>query len=354
MSRSRSTFLDADSSLIERNLRFVRDESEEQFNNMFGPIVEQAQDISSGRSRVVKPLPGFCIKAFRKDTRGKFFINVCHTDGIPAPEDITEDKLMDILNDGTPSSFKIPMSITQPRFTKDQSDKQCQVCDIAVNSTFFQKIKSGGLFRDFLITIVLEGIDSKYNIALDESDWRLLKNKSCVDKLIAHNIQNRDVKTVLESYKQPTDKDLKKLKELETPSLLSDNIPKRKLIEEIDPGTIKTMKDVRNKLSGKDEYVPDPTKLAISQAGFKKPDCRLFREPASGKVKKLIGEFYLPECTSAKEITLDVGEDRILLEARKKGYLLDAFVDYQLDRTQVNAQFNIHTKMLNVIMPVAN
>lgn len=204
---------------------------------------------------------------------------------------------MAILNDGTPSSFKIPMSITQPRFMKDHLDKQCQVCDIAVNSTFFKKIESGGLMRDFLITIVLEGIDSKYNIALDETDWRVLKNKKFVDKLTAHNIQNRDVKTVLESYKYPTESDLSKIKELETPQLGIDK-PKKKLIEEIDPVTIKTMKDVKNKLSGKDEYVPDPTKVAISQAASKKPDCRLFREPASGRVKTLIGEFYLPECVS--------------------------------------------------------
>lgn len=225
---------------------------------------------------------------------------MCQTDGIPAPEDITEDQLMAILNDGTPSSFKIPMSITQPRFMKDNSDKQCQVCDIAVNSTFFKKIESGGLMRDFLITIILEGIDSKYNITLEETDWRVLKNKKCVDKLTAHNIQNRDVKTVLESYTNPTTTDKSKIQELETPSRLVDNAtrPKKKLIEEIDPVTIKTMKDVRNKMSGKDEYVPDPTKLAISQAASRKPDCRLFREPAAGRAKMLIGEFYLPECVS--------------------------------------------------------
>ncbi|XP_065072707.1 PIH1 domain-containing protein 1 [Ochlerotatus camptorhynchus] len=351
MAHSRSTFLEADSSLIERNLLFVRDEAEETFNTMFGPIVEQAQDISSGRSKVVKPLPGFCLKAFRKDTREKFFINICQTDGIPAPDDITDDQLMAILNDGTPSSFKIPMSITQPRIMKDNSDRQCQVSDIAVNSTFFKKIESGGLMRDFLITIVLEGIDSKYNIALEETDWIVLKNKKFVDKLTAHNIQNRDVKTVLESYKNPTNADKSKIQELEIPSQLGDNTtrPKKKLIEEIDPVTIKTMKDVRNKMSGKDEHVPNPTKIAISP---RKPDCRLFREPAAGKAKMLIGEFYLPECTSAKEFTLDVGEDRILLEARKKGYLLDAFVDYQIDSTRVIAQFNTDTKMLNVIMPV--
>uniref|UniRef100_A0A8D8J5D0 PIH1 domain-containing protein 1 n=3 Tax=Culex pipiens TaxID=7175 RepID=A0A8D8J5D0_CULPI len=356
MAKPRTTFLEADSSLMERNLRFVRDEAQEEFNNMFGPIVEQAQDISAGRSKVVKPLPGFCLKAFKKESKEKFFINLCQTDGIPAPEDITDEQLMAILNDGTPSQFKVPMSISQPRPMKDNSGTECQVCDIAVNCTFFKKVETGGLMQDFLITIVFEGIDSKYGIRLDELDWRVLKNKKFVDKLIAHSVANRDVKAVYESYKNPTPEDMLKLRELDGLSSggTGEVKPKKPLIEEIDPVAIKAMKNDKNKTSGKDGavYVPDPTKVAISQASCKKPDCRLFREPATGLAKMLIGEFYLPECTSVNEITLDVGEDRILLEARKKGYLLDAFVDYTIDSSKVQAKFNTESKMLNVIMPI--
>lgn len=56
--------------------------------------------------------------------------------------------------------------------------------------------------------------------------------------------------------------------------------------------------------------------------------------------------------TSAKEITLDIGEDRILLEARKKGYLLDAFVDYQIDGSRISAQFNTKTKVRFCLMNI--
>lgn len=355
MSRSKSTFLDADSSIMEKNLRFIRDEAEEEFNNMFQPIVEQAESISSGKSKVVKPLPGFCLKAFRKDSQEKFFINICQTDGIPAPEDITEEELLNILNDGTPSSFRIPMSITQPRQITDSSGKQCQVCDIAVNCKFFQRIDKAGLMRDFMITIVFEGLSSKYNVTLDDTNFRVLKNKQFIDKLIPHNIQNRDVKTVYESYRNPTEADLRKIEELSNPHLpqsIGSQSSTKRLIEEIDPGTMKTMKDEKNKMSGKDEYIPDPTKMAISQASCKRPDCRLFKEPAVGRARVLMGEFYLPECTSIKEITLDIGEDRILLEARKKGYLLDAFVDYPIDSNKVTANFNSESRMLNVVMPI--
>ncbi|XP_055643289.1 PIH1 domain-containing protein 1-like [Toxorhynchites rutilus septentrionalis] len=352
MSKPSTAFLDADSSLIEKNLRFVRDETEEEFNNMFGPIMEQAQDISSGRSKIVKPSPGFCVKAFRQDNREKFFLNICQTDGIPPPEDITEDQLLAILNDGSPGSFKIPMSITQPRSTQDSSDKTCQVCDIAVSCKFFSKIEKGGLMRDFLITIIFEGINTKYNIALSATDWRVLKNKKVIGKLITHNIQNRDVKTVYENYKNPTQADLQTIQQLDNPKGTESLKPKKKLIEVMDADVAKTIKNVKNEMSGNDEYIPDPTKVAISRAGSKKPDCRLFREPAVGNPKVLIGEFYLPQCISANEITLDVGEDRILLEARKKGYLLDEFVAYKIDTNLVQARFNTETNVLDVIMPI--
>ncbi|XP_053695524.1 PIH1 domain-containing protein 1 [Sabethes cyaneus] len=352
MSPLKSTFLEADSSITEKNLRFIRDEAEEEFNSIFQPVVEQAQSISSGKSKIVKPSPGFCLKAFVKDSQEKFFINICQTDGIPAPEDITEEQLLNILNDGAPGSFKIPMSITQPRQITDNSAKQCQVCDIAVNCKFFKRIETPGLMRDFMITIVFEGLSSKYNITLDDTNFRVLKNKKCIDKLIMHHIENRDVKSVYESYRNPTEDDLRKIEELSNPRSSHSQKPTKRLIEEIDAGTMKTMKDEKNKLSGKDEYVPDPTKVAISQASCKRPDCRLFKEPAIGKARVLMGEFYLPKCTSSKEITLDIGEDRILLEARKKGYLLDVFVDYPINSSKVSANFNLETRMLNVVMPV--
>lgn len=43
---------------------------------------------------------------------------------------------------------------------------------------------------------------------------------------------------------------------------------------------------------------------------------------------------------SASEITLSCGEDRLLFEARKRGYLFDGFVDYTIDQEGVKAEFN--------------
>uniref|UniRef100_A0A182WGR2 PIH1 domain-containing protein 1 n=1 Tax=Anopheles minimus TaxID=112268 RepID=A0A182WGR2_9DIPT len=303
---------------------------------------------------------GFCIKAFKKGSKDKFFINLCQTDGIPPPRDITEDELIRILNDGEPNSFRIPMSITVPRTTQDKSDQSCQVCDIAINTKFYDKIESGGLLREFLITVLFDGVENKYDISLDESNFRILKNKKFMDRLIPHNIQNRDVKQVIESYPSQSAEDRALLSELENPRPLMGGSQatqgRKPLIEEIDAGTVKTVKNERNSsrtvVPDRTPYVPDPTKVAIAQAATKKPESKLFREPPAGKAKRLIGEFHLPECISSSEITLDVGEDRILLEARKKGYLLDVFVDYRIDESKVEAHFDSTTKILQVTMPV--
>ena len=44
-------------------------------------------------------------------TSQKVFLNICQTDAIPAPADITDSELTDILDSDEPSSFRIPMSL---------------------------------------------------------------------------------------------------------------------------------------------------------------------------------------------------------------------------------------------------
>ncbi|XP_049538603.1 PIH1 domain-containing protein 1 [Anopheles darlingi] len=356
---SKTTYLDG--SGIEKSLRIVKNEAEEQLESIFAPVAELAEEINSGRSKVVKPAPGFCIKAFRKGTEEKFFINVCQTDGIPAPRDVTEDELIAMLNDGEPNRYRIPMSITIPREIVDKSNQACVVCDIAINDAFFKRIEPGGLMREFLINVLFDGIEGKHSIVLDDTNFRILKNKKFMDRLIPHNIQNRDVRQVLETYADPSDADremLRKVQDKPATAAGGTRPAGKPLIEEIDPSTIKTVKNdtntTRTAIAGAADkpYVPDPTKVAISQAATRKPESKLFREPANGRAERLIAEFHLPECVSSSEITLDVGEDRILLEARKKGYLLDAFVNCSIDEHHVQAKFDTVTKILEVTMPV--
>ena len=47
-------------------------------------------------------------------------MNVCTSERIPPPEDITDDELISILNSEEPSNFKVPMSIGHGHEEKDK------------------------------------------------------------------------------------------------------------------------------------------------------------------------------------------------------------------------------------------
>lgn len=260
--------LDADPTILENNLRIVKvtqvfvltfqkvpktflfqDDFEDEFNNIFTPLTQERP------SKVIKPETGFCIKGFQVKENKKIFINICHTDGIPAPVDIDEQDLTEILQSDEPHSYKVPMSLSDPRLATDRTGKQETACDIAINTKFFKKIEKGGLFQNFFITLIFEALDNKYDIEINEENWVILKNRTVFGTLVPHRIQDRDVQKVKE-YNG------------------TENVEKKVLIEEIAESDYKKLSD----------------KKTI------KPEHKLVQETTNGEVNKLIAQFQLPEC----------------------------------------------------------
>lgn len=245
---------------------------------------------------------GFCIKTFKLVDDEKLFINICQSDGIPPPENITTDQLTTILNADN-STYKVPMSITEIRQAKDKSNKLARVCDIAINPRFYEKIERIELFREFFYTIIVEAMETKYNIKVDQSKWIVLNNRKVFGSLITHRVQNRDVRKVLESYQNPSDEDKKLIRELA-------GVKKNNLIVELgSPNTLSTKKIPQHRLA----LLPTNT---------------------------LIAEFLLTGIASDKDITLDIGEDCIILLCPKRGYSFNEYFDYKIDQSKSFADFN--------------
>lgn len=61
---------------------------------------------------------GICVKT-RTVGREKIFVNVCTSDKIPPPEDISDTRLLELLNDEVPA-YTIPMSIGFERMEADK------------------------------------------------------------------------------------------------------------------------------------------------------------------------------------------------------------------------------------------
>jgi hypothetical protein len=62
---------------------------------------------------------GMCVKT-HTEAGDKMFINICHTPEVPAPEDISEDALMEIWTSEDHSSFRVPMSIGEGHAEADK------------------------------------------------------------------------------------------------------------------------------------------------------------------------------------------------------------------------------------------
>ncbi|CAH0555479.1 unnamed protein product [Brassicogethes aeneus] len=308
--KSKPVFLDIDSSIVENNLRFAQNE-EEDFTKLFTNATKP--------SKLVKPSPGLCVKTKEVGTSTKVFVNVCQTDAIPPPKEITEQELLELLKDEEPD-FKVPMSIGETRTEKDKNNIDAKVVDIAINPKFFKKIESIQSFKEFFMAVAFQIIiilffEHKYGlVCVDEKI--ILRNKRAFGILQSHRIEQREIDEKMgkqaESNKSVLDKITGRTEE-----------PKKKVL-------IETISSAENKV--------------------KEPEYRLYKK--KGGQNCLIGEFRLPNLVSVSELTLDIGEDRILLESTAKGYFLDIFVPYVVRRESCTSTFEKASKVLTVTMPL--
>ncbi len=217
------------------------------------------------------------------------------------------------------------MSLGVPRKEKDKSGAPCLACDVAVNSSWFDDCLAGGdnlVFTTFVVNIAMEGLCDKYGdeVNLDRQGWTILKNKKYLGTAQKHTIQKR---------------------------------AKGNKIFELDEGGQKTV--IKSKEKKEERSVLPVRVLEESSSSTSTPKYKLFKEPLhSPDPDRLTAEVFLPGVRSTRDFTLDVGGDRIVVEARKAGLLLDVFVDLDIDceHDDCRAQFHRDTKVLTVTLPL--
>ncbi|RUS76933.1 hypothetical protein EGW08_015306 [Elysia chlorotica] len=277
--------------------------------------VDTPQQVSGGVPYVtIVPVPVMCLKT-RTDKGEKVFINLCESGNVPEPKDLTDDELLQVLDSEDPTQFRIPMSIGEPHAEIDKSGSGCTAYDVVVNPKFMEKMKKSELFKTFFLTIMCEGIESKYDILL-KRDWVVLKNRKCVGKMAEQQIRTKSKPLIMDMNNEVPDQ------------LPSDQPEKRNLIEEVQQHEEDLMK-----------RAPEP-KFTIIQ------------EPSEGHPDFLVAEIHLPNIKTAQSLTLDIGEDHLVLTTRSHTYHLDIFLPFNLVTEDCGAQFDRTTKILTVTMPV--
>jgi len=281
----------------------------------------------------VTPEPGICVKT-RNLAGGKVFVNVCKINEIPPARPITEDQLQKIIaEEDYATDFRVPMSLGEPRAEKDKAGGPCHCADVAVNAAWFEDTMQGSLtFTTFLVHVAMEGLCEKYgDVAnLDRQNWTILKNKKYMGAVQRHRIQQRASGN--------------KIKELP-----SENGPLiREVVDSDRP--LKTKGETASKAS---EVVRPPLAPATHRQPEQTPKFILTKEPKeSDDPDFLVAEVELPGVRSVRELLVEVGEDRIVVEARKCGYLLDVFVPFEVDQDAVGAEFHRDKQVLTLTMPL--
>lgn len=148
--------------------------------------LQQAQTERS-ESTQIRPQPGFCIKT--NSSEGKVFINICHSPSIPPPVDVTEDELLQMLEEDQ-AGFRIPMSLGEPHAELDAKGQGCTAYDVAVNSNFYLRMQNSDFLRELVVTIAREGLEDKYGLQLNP-EWRMLKYRPFLGSILQQNIRSQ-------------------------------------------------------------------------------------------------------------------------------------------------------------------
>ncbi|XP_007531411.1 PIH1 domain-containing protein 1 [Erinaceus europaeus] len=262
------------------------------FEELLLQASKELQQAQTGRpdSTQIQPQPGFCVKT--NSSEGKVFINICHSPSIPPPADLTEDELLQMLEEDQ-AGFRIPMSLGEPHAELDAKGQGCTAYDVAVNSDFYRRMQNSDFLRELVITIAREGLEDKYGLQLNP-EWRLLKNRPFLGSISQQNIR---------SQRRPRIQELGSLSAPDGPSA---------------------------------EQGPETPRLHL---WLEAPDL-------------LLAEVELPKLDGAQGLSLEIGEDRLLLGGPQPRYRLDAHLPLRINCHRCKAAFHRRRKQLLVSMPL--
>ena len=266
----------------------------------------------------ITPLPGFCVKTRKADSAEKVFLNFCTSDQIGRPKDISASELRRVLNEEDVGSFRVPMSLGPSHTELDKSGKACCAHDIIVHPSFCDKVLKDEAFLGFLISASVQGLEEKYGVKLDIDSCVVLKNKRHMGALETQQVRKRAKPFVVEMD-----------------SKLPEGSPARKMT-----GNNNLVSEIATSSDGE------------VKTGLPKPNYIVAVEPSSGTPEHIVVEVFLRGVKSSKTVTLDVGEDRLVVRAHPDKYYLALDLPHWVHPQQGGSQFNRRTQILCITLPV--
>ncbi|KAK3587789.1 hypothetical protein CHS0354_042753 [Potamilus streckersoni] len=341
--------------------KFEKAFKDEKFRQLF---IEYAEEISDPENRkryeeeitlleqergmdveFIHPEPGHVLKTTVDGTQ-KAFINICKNEKIGKP--VSERKT---LSDGKSGlSWQIPHSFAPPMENLDKGGKKCQVFDVVFHPDTYRMAESNNRFKKIVEDTAVEGIEKQFGVKLDKVNIKSLKMK----------YKGKPTPTVLrqrraEGPKPQSEDDI--LKDMPYPY---DNTTSAEKAEQMRKEVEK--KEVERKKKDKTKMNTDKPKSSVTKPKYtmihrSEMDLQEYRNAPdarpSTRPKELEIKIELPLLSSAAQVSLDVFEERLVLESKTPAeYKLDLKLPYQVDEDRGMAKFDKSKKCLVVTLPV--
>eukprot|EP00731_Ephydatia_muelleri_P023372 Em0015g955a len=273
--------------------------------------------------RAVIPEAGFCVKTVT-DKGEKVFVNICQSEQLPTPKDITDEQLLALLESGDPSQYRISLSLGEPHREKDNAGQECTAYDVIISDKFFETIQKRPVMKDFLLTVVLEGLEEKYGVVLSR-DCRFSRTGSSWGPLPEQVVRQKPKPYIVEMG-----------------SMESSNQPQGAGGASGKKASKTLQEELNDNEERKQRYFSSPDTTP-------QPQYTLMREPVDGNLPDfMVMEIQLPGIGTSKNLCLEVGEDRLVLKTRPKLFHLDVDLPYLVHNQETGAQFNGQSKVRDV------
>ena len=235
----------------------------------------------------------------QSDKLEKVFINICHSELVPDPPELSDAELAHAITSWDNSKYRIPMSIGDAHAELDANKQGCTVYDAIMSTPAFVQIKERAGMREFIIELVFAQIEHKHSLLLDREY------------------------TVL---------------------------TKRRKIGRLEPHRIRTAKKKISMMAGHGIAGDPPDNFNPDIAA---PVYNLQKEPPEGRPHFYVLEIELPSIRSSQSIALDVGEDRLEMIAHPRKFQLGLDFEWPLNYEETGAQFDKKRHVLTITLTVA-
>ncbi|KAL3872690.1 hypothetical protein ACJMK2_035900 [Sinanodonta woodiana] len=342
--------------------KFEKAFKDEKFRQLF---IEYAEEISNPENKkryeeeitlleqergmdveFIHPEPGHVLKT-TADGKQKAFINICKNEKIGKPT--SERKT---LSDGKSGlSWQIPHSFAPPMENLDKGGKKCVVFDVVFHPDTYRMAESNERFKKIVEDTAVEGIEKQFGVKLDKANIKSLKIK----------YKGKPTPTVLrqrrpEGPKPQSEDDI--LKDMPYPYDGTTSAEKAEQMRK----EVEKKEAERKKKEDKTKMYTDHSKSSVTEPKYSiihrsQMDLQEYRNAPdarpSTRPKELEIKIELPLLSSAAQVSLDVFEERLVLESKKPAeYKLDLKLPYPVDEDRGTAKFDKSKSCLVVTLPV--